>query len=105
MKTVFIGVIAESRFGELDRTKAAEDVVKDLIRCIEHLCSVRSFSGNIIYGMNQQNQVVFREIIGINHPVVEFREKVIVGKTAVTQFQEKFLCAAFGFRLKREFHV
>ena len=98
-------IVTESCFREIDRTDAAENVVVDLIGCIKHFLTIGRFTRNIINSMDQDNIIILTVIIIFNDFVVKFFEDSIILKFASTEFQKKFLCAAFLFLFKRELHV
>ena len=56
-------IVAQSRFGKVDRTDAAEDMIVDLIRSIKHFLAVGGFARDIINGMDQNNIIVLAVII------------------------------------------
>ena len=105
LNAVSLCVITEPCFGKLYRADTAHNVIVNLIRCIEHLCTIRGFTGNIVDSVDQYNIVVFRIIIVFDNPVIEVFNKLIVSQLAASQSHKKMLGASLSLLVQREFHV
>ena len=98
-------VIVKACLGELYRADAAEDVVVDLIGCIEHFGSVGGFARDIVDCMNENDVIVFAVVVVLDDLIVEGFCKGIVCELAFTEFHKEVLGSAFGFLFQGEFHV
>ena len=102
---VGFSIVAQSRFGKVDRTDTAEDMIVDLIRSIKHFLAVGGFARDIINGMDQNNIIVLAVVIVFDDLIIKFLQNGIVLKFAAAEFHKKFLCAALFFLVERKLHV
>ena len=76
--TVIDSVIAEPRLRHGYRTDAAENVLIDLIGSVKHFHAVSRLARDIIYRMDQQDQIMFAKIIEFNDLIIEFFQQNII---------------------------
>ena len=98
-------IVTQAGFGKIDRTDAAEDMVIDLIGCIEHFLIVGRSSRDIVNSMDQNNIIILAIIVIFNDLIIKLFKNRVVLKLAATELHKEFLCAAFFFLFKREFHI
>ena len=98
-------IVGETRLGELYRADAAEDMVVDLLRCVEHFLIVGRFPRNIVGAVDQDNIVVFPVLIIFDHLIIEGIHSLIVSELLIAEFHEKLVGAVRTFVVDRVLQV
>ena len=98
-------IIRKTGLGKLYRADAAEDMVVDLLRCVEHFLIVGRFPRNIVGAVDQDNIVVFPVLIIFDHLIIEGIHSLIVSELFITEFHKKLMGAVRTFVVNRVFQI
>ncbi len=105
LDTVFLRIVPQPRFGQMDGADAAQNVAVHIVGSIVHLQVIRGLARHVISHMDQDNIIIFAVIKSLDNLVVEFLDQVVILQLAVPQPQKKLLGTAFLLRLQRKIEI
>ena len=98
-------IIRKTGLGKLYRADAAEDMVVDLLRCVEHFLIVGRFPRNIVGAVDQDNIVVFTIFVIFDYLIIKGIHGLIVSELFITEFHKKLMGAVRTFVVDRVLQV
>ncbi len=87
------------------RADAAEDVVVDLLGCVEHFLIVGRFPRNIVGAVDQDNIVVFAVLVIFDYLIIKGIHGLIVGELLIAEFHEKLMGTVRTFVVDRVLQI
>ena len=79
-------------------------MVIHFVGSIEHFLSVRGFAGNIVHGMNEQNEIILHRIVILYDFIVKFFQQVFILQGRGTELHQKVLGTPGFLRCQGKFH-
>lgn len=71
-------IVAETCFGKVYRADAAQNMIIDLIGSIKHFLTIRRFTRDIVYSVDQDDIIILTVIVRFDHFVIEFIQDSII---------------------------
>ena len=105
LNVIGFGIVAEPCLGKVYRTDAAQNVIINFIRGVKHFLAIGGLAGDIIYGMDQDDVIIFSVIISLDDLIIKLFQNRIILEFTSTQTKKKFLSTSFFFLFKRKVHI